>query len=128
MALFSRKKTAAPAKAADTEEKKVARAENAPQTGSGARTAHVLKNPRITEKATAHSAEGIYTFDVADEATKRQILQAVAAVYGVHPKYVRIAQVPQKIRKSMRTGKRGIKKGGKKAYVYLKKGDTITIL
>lgn len=91
-------------------------------------TAHVLRNPRITEKATVHSAAGVYVFDVSARATKREIMQAVYAVYKVAPRQVRIAQVPYKQRRNMRSGKRGVKKGGKKAYVYLKKGDTLTIV
>jgi large subunit ribosomal protein L23 len=89
--------------------------------------AHVLKNPRITEKASMHQAVGVYTFDVAVSATKTQIAAAVKSVYKVSPRKIRIVQIPSKQTRSTRTGKRGVKIGGKKAYVYLKNGETITI-
>jgi large subunit ribosomal protein L23 len=88
---------------------------------------HILKHPRITEKATMHQATSVYTFDVAERATKRDIIAAVRAIYKVTPRKVAIITVPSKARRSMRTGMRGVSKGGKKAYVFLKKGETITI-
>lgn len=89
--------------------------------------AHVLKNPRITEKASVHQSVGVYTFDVETSATKTQIAEAVRAIYKVTPRKVRIVQVPLKRTRSIRTGRAGVKIGGKKAYVYLKSGETITI-
>ena len=74
-----------------------------------------------------HQGGGVYTFDVAERATKRDIIAAIRFLYKVSPRKVAIVQVPEKIRRSMRTGKTGLKRGGKKAYVYLKKDDTITI-
>lgn len=88
---------------------------------------HVLRHARITEKATMHSADGVYTFDIAENATKREVAQAVRALYKVTPRMVRVVTIRPKMRRSARTGKQGMKQGGKKAYVYLKKGETITI-
>jgi large subunit ribosomal protein L23 len=88
---------------------------------------HVLARPRITEKATLHADVSAYVFDVSARATKRDIISAVAEIYKVTPSKVRIVNVPTKQIRNMRTGKRGVKRGGKKAYVYLKKGETITI-
>lgn len=96
-------------------------------TAIPADSAHVLLNPRITEKATMHSAESVYTFHVAESANKYQIAQAVRELYKVTPRMVRVVRIPSKIKRNMRTGKEGVKKGGKKAYVYLKKGETITL-
>ena len=90
--------------------------------------ADVLKNPRITEKATMHSDVGVYTFDVTESATKRDILKAVRVLYSVSPRKVAIVTIPKKWKRNMRTGKKGMQGGGKKAYVYLKKGETITIV
>ncbi|MDO8481983.1 MAG: 50S ribosomal protein L23 [bacterium] len=90
-------------------------------------TFHVLIQPRITEKATMHGAMGVYTFDVAESANKHQIAQAVKQFYKVTPRMVRIVRVPKKIKRNSRTGKSGVKRGGKKAYIYLKKGDSITM-
>jgi large subunit ribosomal protein L23 len=88
---------------------------------------HVLRHARITEKATMHSQDSVYTFDVAESANKHDIALAVKKLYSVTPRMVRIVHVPSKIKRSMRTGRVGTKKGGKKAYVYLKKGETINI-
>jgi large subunit ribosomal protein L23 len=87
----------------------------------------MLKNPRITEKATMHQSESVYTFDVDMRATKRDIIAAVRAIYKVTPRKVAVVTVPSKTRRSMKTGMRGVSKGGRKAYVYLTKGETITI-
>ena len=61
------------------------------------------------------------------KARKRDIVRAVQALYKVKPRKVAIVQVPLKKVRNMRTGKTGVKKAGKKAYVYLKQGDVITI-
>jgi len=88
---------------------------------------HILIQARITEKATWHQGAGVYTFNVASSATKRDIVRAVQALYKVKPRKVAIVQVPLKKVRNMRTGKTGVKKASKKAYVYLKQGDVITI-
>ena len=121
MALFSSKKN-------KKEEKVVSpKAASASTNISVASLAHILRHARITEKATMHSSAGVYVFDVADTATKRDIMAAVKKLYSVTPRMVRVATVPTKIKKSMRTGRTGVKTGGKKAYVYLKSGDSINI-
>jgi large subunit ribosomal protein L23 len=119
MALFSSKK--------NTEEKKAAVAAPAAGTSTVQNLAHVLRHARITEKATMHSEQSVYVFDVAENANKRDIAAAVKKLYQVTPRMVRVATIPSKTKKSMRTGKTGVKKGGKKAYIYLKKGETINI-
>ncbi len=88
---------------------------------------HVLTQARITEKASMHMADSVYTFNVASDATKRDVLRAVQALYKVTPRMVRVVNIPMKSIRHARTGKMGMKGGGKKAYVYLKKGETITI-
>src|SRR3989344_4760042 len=95
--------------------------------GVGRDLSQVLKHARVTEKATMHSADGVYTFDVATGATKRDIMQAVRLLYKVTPRKVRVVTVRAKTVRSRRTGQMGVKGGGKKAYIYLKKGETITI-
>lgn len=124
MALFQRKKT-------EKKEEKAVEKPAAPvssrDTSGGRDLSDILRNPRITEKATAHGELGVYTFDVSEKATKRSVAEAILALYKVAPKKVRIVPVPSKVRRSVRTGARGISRGGKKAYVYLKKGDAITV-
>lgn len=85
----------------------------------------VLISPRITEKATDIQMDhNAYTFNVLSSVTKQEVMQAVESVYGVKPVKVRMIKIPSK-RVTTRKGKRGLKSGGKKAYVSLKKGDSI---
>lgn len=116
MALF--KKTAKKAAGAQ---------ESAKQQGPMRDVSHVLSHARITEKATMQQEGGVYVFNVAVDATKRDIIAAVKLLYKVTPRLIRVLKIPQKVRRNARTGKIGVKSGGKKAYVYLKKGETITI-
>ena len=87
---------------------------------------HVLKHVRITEKASMQQGMNVYAFDVAQSATKRDIMLAIRSLYKVTPRKVAVVNVPTKTRKNMRTGREGLKRGGKKAYVYLKQGESIT--
>lgn len=89
--------------------------------------AAVLRSPRITEKATFMGGVSAYVFDVTTDANKKQIAEAVQNVYNVKPAKIRIVNIRRKLVRNMKTGKSGMKKGGKKAYVFLKKGETITI-
>ncbi len=89
--------------------------------------AHILRHPHITEKASFAAEKGSYVFDVATRATKQDIEKAVFTIYKVKPRMVRIVNTPSKTKRSARTGKIGVKQRGKKAYVYLKKGESITI-
>ncbi len=86
----------------------------------------VLTNPRITEKATAHTEQNVYVFDVVTDANKFQVKEAVKVLYKVSPVKINIAQVPSK--RIFYRGKKGVKSGGKKAFVYLKEGDKISII
>ena len=90
-------------------------------------TSHILLSPRVTEKGAYLAEQGVYVFNVAPNASKRDIIAAVKKLYSVTPRMIRVTTVPTKIRRSMRTGRTGVKTGGKKAYVYLKKGETINI-
>ena len=87
----------------------------------------VLRSPRITEKAALKAEEGVYVFEVSTDATKGDIAKAIAEVYKVNPIAVNIARIPAKkvVRKKAKGTKTGYKAGRKKAYVYLKKGETI---
>lgn len=88
---------------------------------------NVLMRPRITEKA-ALSADknNVYVFEVSPDATKTSIAASIKESYKVTPVKVRVANIPDKA--VFVRGKRGVKRGGKKAYVYLKKGDKIEIM
>ncbi|OGI64217.1 50S ribosomal protein L23 [Candidatus Nomurabacteria bacterium RIFCSPLOWO2_01_FULL_41_21] len=86
----------------------------------------ILKNPRITEKASFHYEQNVYTFDVADSANKTEIKKAIFELYKVHPVKVNILAVPE--RRITLRGRQNQKGGGKKALVYLKAGDKIEFL
>ena len=127
MALFSKKTEKKADKKADVAPVKVASTSEAKQSGARHDLAHVLKHARITEKASMQQGGGVYTFDVAQEASKRDIMLAIKALYNVTPRKVAVVNVPTKTRRNARTGREGLKRGGKKAYVYLKSGETITL-
>ncbi|TAL49330.1 50S ribosomal protein L23 [Patescibacteria group bacterium] len=120
MALFGKKKR---------EEKK--KEEKAPERAESSVTPsraldHILIRPRVTEKATDKTADNVYVFEVSPEATKRDICQAVEFVYKVKPRKVAVTYVPRK--KIFSRRRRGMKAGGKKAYVYLKAGEKIEVI
>ena len=86
----------------------------------------IIKNPRITEKASFAQEQNVYTFDVASGANKTEIKKAIFALYKVKPIKVNILNVPRK--KTFSRGKVGAKGGGRKTLVYLKKGDKIEFI
>lgn len=87
----------------------------------------VVRSPRITEKAALVAEKGVYVFNVHPRATKADIAKAIVDAYKVTPVSVNIAKEPSK--KVARRKRSGITKGVtspvKKAYVTLKKGETI---
>ena len=89
----------------------------------GERLASIILRPRITEKASFITEDGAYTFDVLPYANKFEVRKAIEEIYGVKPVRVNIVTIPGK---QVRVRNRlGTKAGGKKAVVYLKKGDRI---
>ncbi|OGC84037.1 50S ribosomal protein L23 [Candidatus Adlerbacteria bacterium RIFCSPHIGHO2_02_FULL_52_17] len=89
---------------------------------------HILLTPRITEKGAYLSEHGAYVFNVSPQANKREIAQAVKAIYKVTPRKVTVARVPGKSRMTRGTNRIGKSTSGKKAYVYLAKGETIEFI
>ncbi|MBI2673900.1 MAG: 50S ribosomal protein L23 [Candidatus Zambryskibacteria bacterium] len=88
---------------------------------------NVLLRPHITEKAALGADKlNVHVFDVMPSATKKSISASIRDVYGVRPEKVRVVTMPSK--KVFVRGKKGVKSGGKKAYVYLKKGDKIELI
>lgn len=97
-----------------------------PGTGYKESAGRVIIRPRVTEKATLKAEVGAYTFDVAKGATKPQIAQAIRALFKVTPRKVTVVNIPSKAVTSR--GKRGRTASGRKAYVFLKKGETIEFI
>lgn len=87
--------------------------------------AHVLKRPWLSEKALLGTENGCYVFEVTREATKHDVVAAIEKFYKVSPRQVRMVHLPAK-KISLRTRRGvGVRARRHKAYVYLKKGDTI---
>ncbi len=89
-------------------------------------TMKLIKNPRITEKASFAAEQNVYTFNVSVDATKNEVKKAIFALYKVNPVKVNVLSFPAK--QIVKRGKKGVKQGGKKAFVYLKKGDKIEFI
>jgi large subunit ribosomal protein L23 len=93
-------------------------------TSHNIKPATVLLRPRVTEKAAIKAnASNVYVFEVTKDATKKSVTASVRDAYKVTPINVRLLAIPRK--NVFVRGKEGVKGGGKKAYVYLKKGDKI---
>ncbi len=85
----------------------------------------VLRRPLITEKNTMLQAQGKYAFEIAREANKRQIKQAVEKAFKVRVLAVNVMTVPGKTR---RVGRQQVlTQSWKKAIVTLKPGDRIEL-
>ena len=84
----------------------------------------VIRKPLITEKGLqVKETESTLVFDVAPDATKTEVKQAVEALFKVKVENVRTANV---LGKERRRGKfSGYKPDWKKAYVRLKEGEKL---
>lgn len=87
----------------------------------------IILSPRITEKGAYLSDQGAYVFNVVLGANKFEVKAAVEELYKVTPRMVRMVTIPRKQVRSRKTNRIGQSRGGKKAYVYLKKGETLEI-
>ncbi len=87
----------------------------------------ILINPRITEKGAYVAELGCYVFNVAAGANKREVAEAVHTVFKVMPRRVTVVRTPRKTVVTRGSSHKGQTSGGKKAYVYLKKGETIEL-
>lgn len=85
----------------------------------------VLVTPLLSEKTTLQETVGQYTFVVTDRATKVDVKNAVAALYGVRPVRVNMVRMDGKrVRFGRRMGQRA---NYKKAIVTLPQGKQISI-
>ena len=85
----------------------------------------LIKKPVITEKATMVSEQNAVVFQVAMDATKPQIKEAVEAVFGVKVKAVNTTITKGKVKKFR--GRNGERSDKKKAYVTLEAGNSIDV-
>ncbi len=85
----------------------------------------VIRKPIITEKATMASEHGAVVFEVAIDANKPQIKEAVESLFNVKVKAVNTTITKGKTKRFK--GKPGRRKDVKKAYVTLEDGNTIDV-
>jgi len=124
MGLFSRKQ-----KAETTPEETVVVKKNTSQALPTDRDlSRVIVGPRITEKSVSQGDRNVYTFTVARSATKFLVRDAIKALYSVTPVKVNIVNKLPAERLSGSKNRMVKVPGYKKAYVYLKKGDTINLV
>lgn len=132
MGIFSKNdnsKTKAVAKKAAPKKAVKAETSSEPKASKGTSvfdSSKIIRNPRITEKAANVSDNNVYTFDVYPRATKIEIVKAIKAAYGFTPVAVNVLAIPTK--RVFRQTANGVKRGGRKAYVTLKKGDKIEFI
>jgi large subunit ribosomal protein L23 len=91
-------------------------------------TGKILISPRITEKGAYLAEQGVYVFNVTKDANKHQIMSAMRTIYKVTPRKVTVMSVPGKSVTTRGKNRMGRTASGKKAYVYLKKGETIELI
>ena len=115
---------AAVADAPKAEEKKETKRGPLAKEHAGA-SYRILMKPVFSEKSARQEAKGKYTFLIAPDANKTEVLRAVRDLYGVQPVSVRIVL---KKGKNVRFGQtQGREKDEKKAIVTPRAGDSITV-
>ncbi len=85
----------------------------------------VIRRPIITEKATMASENNAVVFEVAIDANKPQIKEAVESLFNVKVKAVNTTITKGKVKRFK--GQLGKRKDVKKAYVTLVEGNTIDV-
>ena len=85
----------------------------------------VLRRPIVTEKSTMLSAHGKYVFEVAINANKPQIAQAVEQAFSVHVTAVNTSKVRGKVKRFGKSA--GRQAAWKKAVVTLVAGEQIQV-
>jgi len=83
----------------------------------------IIVKPIFTEKSTAQQAGNVLTFEVATNANKIEIRNAVERLFSVKVAAVRVVKLVSKIKKVGRSI--GRTSEGKKAYVKLKPGEKL---
>ena len=85
----------------------------------------IVRKPIITEKATMASEANAVVFEVAIDANKPQIKEAVETLFSVKVKAVNTTITKGKAKRFR--GQLGRRKDVKKAYVTLEEGNTIDV-
>ena len=127
MALFSRKKESK-TEEKGSEKKVVAKPAMSNALPTDYDLAGVLVQPHVTEKTVGMGEKNVYTFIVRSDATKYLVRDAIKSLYSVTPVKVNIVNKAPRQYMSRKKGRRLTEKGMKKAYVYLKDGDSISLV
>ena len=85
----------------------------------------VIRKPVITEKATMASEANAVVFEVAIDANKPQIKEAIESLFDVKVKAVNTTITKGKVKRFR--GQLGKRRDVKKAYVTLEEGNTIDV-
>jgi len=124
MALFSQKQK--------TEKEEIVKVEKTPTEKKSSpldsNLSRVVKGLRITEKAVNLGDKNVYTFNISRDATKYQIRDAIKFLYNVTPVKINIVNKKPSTRTTGSRTRTFKVSGAKKAYVYLKEGDTINLV
>ena len=87
----------------------------------------VILRPVVSEKSYAAYDENVYTFVVAEDATKIEIRQAVESIFSVKVRNVNTLNRSGKRKRNRRSGAWGTRPGQKRAVVSLAEGESIEI-
>jgi len=89
----------------------------------------VLRRPLVTEKSSRQSSKfGRYAFEVAPDATRTMVKDAVETLFDVNVAKVNILNTPSKRGRRARSRRLLVRKSGfKKAIVTLAEGQTLEI-
>lgn len=87
----------------------------------------VLLEPVVSEKSYTLLEENVYTFNVAPDATKPEIKQAVETLFEVTVLKVNTLNRKGKRVRDRRSGKMNVRSGAKRAMVTLVDGDEIDL-
>lgn len=89
----------------------------------------VLRRPLVTEKSNYQNSElHQYVFEVAQDATKNMVKDAVETLFDVDVVRVNVINVPAKRTRRIRSRRVMVRRSGyKKAIVTLAPGDTIPV-
>lgn len=88
----------------------------------------IIKKAILSEKTHKQMEMGIYTFLVPGHARKNQIAKAIERQFSVNVTKINIANKPAKMKRTGRTRKQTKISGGRKATVWLEKGQSIASL
>lgn len=87
--------------------------------------AGALLTPWLSEKALIATEKGVYTFRIPMTATKKDVMLAVQKYYKVTPRKVAVVNIPPKRMPLRKRRGFGTRSAERKAYVFLKSGETI---